>query len=43
MKNTTFEQMLKTLTNGVEIDVNQHQFNRVVELRANQKKRKKLF
>lgn len=43
MKNTTFEQMLKTLTNGVEIDVNQHQFNRVVELRANQKKRKKLL
>lgn len=43
MKNTTFEHTLKNLTNGVEIDVNQHQFNRVMELRANQKKRKKLL
>ncbi len=43
MKNTTFEQTLKALTNGVEIDVNQHQFNRVMELRANKNKRKKLL
>lgn len=43
MKNTTFEHTLKTLTNGVEIDVNQHQFSRVLELRANKKKRKKLI
>jgi opacity protein-like surface antigen len=43
MKNTTFEHTLKTLTNGVEIEVNQHQFNRVMELRANKKKRKKLL
>lgn len=43
MKNTTFEHTLKTLTNGVEIEVNQHQFNRVMESRAHQKKRKKFL
>ncbi len=43
MKNSSFENNLKTIAQGFEVDVNQQQFNRVMELRAQQNKRKKLF
>lgn len=43
MKNSSFENNLKTITQGFEVGVDQHQFNRVMELRAQQNKRKKMW
>lgn len=43
MKNSSFENNLKTITQGFEVGVDQHQFNRVMELRAQQNKRKKMM
>jgi opacity protein-like surface antigen len=43
MKNSSFENNLKTITQGFEVGVNQQQFNRVMELRAQQNKRKKMW
>jgi opacity protein-like surface antigen len=43
MKNSSFENNLKSLSQDFVVDVNQQQFNRVMELRAQKYNRKKLF
>lgn len=43
MKNSSFENNLKSLSQDFVVDVNQQQFNRVMELRAQQNKRRKMW